>query len=284
MKPVLPAFLSVLCPLLVPGPVSAHPAPIHGELHERIEEASRRIAADPLDAELYLHRADLHRLHRDWRRALADLDAVRKLAPDRPDHHLVHARLLRDRGEPREALAVLELLLEQAPGHWKGLLLRAEILLGQGDPAGAAADYEQAISLQARPAPDHYLARSRALEAVGPERSDDALQGLDEGMERLGPVVSLALEAVKLERLLGRRAAALERVRRISDASPRQERWLALEGEIHEEAGDGAAALQAYRASLEAIASLPARHQRVERTRALRDQVVSRIHALQENR
>jgi predicted Zn-dependent protease len=87
---------------------------------------------------------------------------------------------------------------------------------------------------------------------------DLALDGLDEGLERLGQPVTLQLYAIELELRQDRYDQALARLDRIAARSPRKESWLIRRGEILELAGWPADAKQAYIDALAAIDSLPA--------------------------
>ena len=58
-------FLLLLC-------ASALTVLPHGMLDAQIADATRAIAADPGNGQLYVRRGELHRLHRDWPQALAD--------------------------------------------------------------------------------------------------------------------------------------------------------------------------------------------------------------------
>src|SRR6266542_2762063 len=53
----------------------------HGPIHEQIEEVTRHIQREPRNAQLYLKRAELHRIHRDWDSASSDYEKARDLAP-----------------------------------------------------------------------------------------------------------------------------------------------------------------------------------------------------------
>ena len=93
---------------------------------------------------------------------------------------------------------------------------------------------------------------------AGIEHIDVALQGLDEGLERLGQPITLQLYAIDLELELGRHDAALARLDRIASRADRKETWLVRRGEILEQAGRPAEARAAYVAAIEAVQALPA--------------------------
>jgi tetratricopeptide (TPR) repeat protein len=259
---------------LVLGLAPAPRAFAHDGLHDQIEQVTRRIAETPGDGALYLKRGELYRLHGEWDRALADLDRASRLAPGLAAVEFARGRTLLEAGRPAEARAALDRFLAHAPAHVEALLTRARARAALGEHAGAAADYTRALELMPRPEPDVYLERARALAAA--DRVEEAVRGLDEGIARLGPLVTLELCAVDLERRLGRVDAALARVDLLASRSPRKETWLARRGEILDAAGRADEARAAFAAALDAIRALPAdRRTRavVELERQLRDRL-----------
>ena len=49
------------------------PAEAHLDIQTRLADVNRRIDAEPENAALYLRRAQLYRVHRQWREAIVDL-------------------------------------------------------------------------------------------------------------------------------------------------------------------------------------------------------------------
>ncbi len=54
----------------------------HADIDARVAALDKRIAADLRNGELYLKRAELHRLHQGWDAALVDYQRAERLAPD----------------------------------------------------------------------------------------------------------------------------------------------------------------------------------------------------------
>jgi hypothetical protein len=92
-----------------------------------------------------------------------------------------------------------------------------------------------------------YIERAAAQAGAGGAGLEDAIRGLDTGIARLGPVVTLELAAADMEVLLGRYDAALSRIDRVAAQSGRKEPWLARTGAILEKAGRSEEALATYR-------------------------------------
>jgi tetratricopeptide (TPR) repeat protein len=229
----------------------------HADIVVRITALDLEIAAEPGNPNLYLRRGELHRHHRDWLAAVSDYQRAARLAPDLPELDFYTGRLWLEAGAPSLARAPLNRFLAARPDHANGLVTRARVLAAVGDRPAAVADFDRAIALLDSPSPDLYLERARLIAAQGPDHVDLALEGIDEGFARLGPLVTLARFAIEQERARGRFPAALERLERLPAKVIRIPTWQALRGDLLSEMGRVAAAREAYAAGLEAIEALP---------------------------
>jgi tetratricopeptide (TPR) repeat protein len=164
----------------------------HGDFHEQIDAVNAQIEQTPSNAELYLRRGELHRLHGDWPAARADYDRAATLAPGLALVDLARGRLFLSAGAFGDAKKVLDRFLTAMPHHVDGLVTRARVLRMSGEPLAAVADFTKAISESTQPDPDFYIERAEALAAAGPDRLEEALQGLDEGLKRLGYPLTLS--------------------------------------------------------------------------------------------
>jgi tetratricopeptide (TPR) repeat protein len=239
-------------------------APPHEGAHAQIAAVTREIAARPDDGRLYLRRAELQRQHGAFEAALDDVGRAEVRDAELGELELVRGRALAELGQRGEAERAFDRLLARSPDHAAGLRARGALLEARGALAAAERDLERAIAAVERPRPEDYLARARVARARG--EASRALAGLDEGLARLGPVVTLELLAIELELELGRHDAALARIARIERQTPRKETWLARRGDVLERAGRRDEARRAWRSALEAIARLP---QKQRRTRAV---------------
>ncbi|HEY8228756.1 MAG TPA: tetratricopeptide repeat protein [Pyrinomonadaceae bacterium] len=248
-----PGFLMglVICLALLPSFVLAHEG-----LHEQIEAVTAKIKRDPKNASLYLQRGELHRLHRDWIRAAADYDRAKSLQPSLTIVDLARGKMLFESRRLQQAKFVLDRFLRRQPNHVEGLVTRARVLSRIGARVQAAQDFTQALALAPTPEPEIYLERAKAL--AGDKRYfEEALRGLDEGIKRLGPVVTMQLAAIDLELSRRNYDSALTRLDVIAAQSERKEMWLIQRGEILRSAGRIEEARAAFNAALVAIDSLP---------------------------
>jgi predicted Zn-dependent protease len=238
--------------VLIPPSIQAH-----GDLHLQIQEVTKTIEKDPRNAELYLKRGELHRAHQEWDAAQADYDHAHVLDPKMSVVDLARGRMFLEANWPISAKVALDRFLAIYTNHVEGLTARARTLVKLDQRLAAARDYTAAITHAAESRPELYLERAQALTTEGGAHLDEALKGLDEGVKKLGPLVTLQLYAIDVELKQKRFDAALSRLERIAAQSPRKETWLARRGEILQQAGRTEEARAAFQSALVAIDKLP---------------------------
>lgn len=237
--------------------MSASASWAHGPAHEQIAALTEEIKKNPRDAVLYLKRGEMHRAHEQWDAAQADFDTAAMINPNLAPLDLLRGRLFQEAGWNLSARVALDRFLARNTNSVEALITRARTLVKLSEPLAAANDYARALALLPEPAPEIYIERSQALAAAGDKHLDDAVRCLDEGIGRLGPLVTLELFAIDLDVKRGSFDSALRRVDTVSGRLPRKETWLAKRGEILLQARRTNEAHSAFQAALSAIDSLP---------------------------
>lgn len=228
----------------------------HEGLPEQIVAITKKIKRDPKNASLYLQRGELYRLHRNWTRAAADYDRAIRLRPDLKVVDLARGRMFYEAGRFERARPALDRFLSQQADHYEGLITRARVLAKLGDRFEAAKDFTHAMAKASVQEPELYIERAQVI-AGDAKYIDEALSGLDEGIKRLGPLVTLQLSAIELELRRHNYDAALARLDVVTSQSERKETWLVRRGEILKLAGRQEDAHAAFNAALAAIGLLP---------------------------
>ena len=142
----------------------------HADIRDRIAAISARIAAAPRNAELFVKRAELYRIHREWTAAAADYDRAASVDPALTIVHLGRGNLLLDLGLTVESAAELDLYLAKNPRDARALALRARAASEGRDPRDAAAFWDAALSAASEDEPllpDWRLAREADARAAG---------------------------------------------------------------------------------------------------------------------
>ena len=229
----------------------------HGDLHLQIVGLTKDIEKDAKNPELYLRRGELHRAHSDWDAAQADYDHAFALDPKMEMIDLAKGRMFLEANWPLSAKIALDRFLVGHPDHAEALVARARTFVKLNQRLAAAKDYTKALAKSSEGRPELYLERAQALATEGKQHVDEALKGLDEGIQKLGPLVTLQLYAIDLEVESKRFDAALARLETVMAKAPRKETWLERRGNILREAGRNTEARQAYEAALKAMDTLP---------------------------
>jgi len=246
------AALCLALSVLIPIEACAHENLIY-----RISLLNEEIRTNGNSGELLLQRAELYRAHQDWLPALRDYDAAEQGLTNSGSVDLGRALALAGWGKSTEARVVFDRVILREPTNAVALLRRARVLAQLQERALAIVDYSMAFHCQPNPHPDDYLARAR-LQALESDHAA-AIVGLDEGLARLGWMVTLELQAMEYEQACGNYDGALARLDAIITRANRLENWLRLKGEMLQKAGRLADARAAFDAALKAIDVLPPR-------------------------
>jgi len=228
----------------------------HGDLHEQIESTSQRIKENPRDAGLYLRRGQLYSLHGEVEAALADFARASNLDPRLALVEFCKGEMFYQAGKDIEAKECLDRFLKSEPDHANGHAVRARTLVRLGDPKAASEDFTKAIAGVGKP--ELYIERAQALASDKVGDVEKALEGLNEGIRKLGPVFTLQYHALELEIKGKHFDQALKRVDEILARSIRKERWFAKRAEILAMAGRVEEARADYVRAWEAFQRLPA--------------------------
>ena len=249
---------AVLFALVVAGSQSVQ---AHGELLIRIADATRQIEAATNRAELYLARGELYREDQNWAAAEADYARAAQLDPRLAAVDFCRAKMLADAGRLQPARALFDKVVARSPDNGGALIGRARVLVRLDQRKLAIADFQRALKLLPAPEPECFLELAQAL--VVEQQLAAALRGLDDGIGRLGPIVTLQAYAVELELERKNYEAAVARLDTIIGPAARKENWLARRGEILLMASRPTEARDSFEAALLAIGRLPLRLQQL---------------------
>ncbi len=253
----------------------------HGDAHDLIKVVTEEIRQQPRNPELYFRRAELHRRHGELDDAMVDYELSARFSnTNRPMLDLARGMVFLEAKWPRMAKLYLDRVLSVETNHIVALSGRAKASLQLDDRDGAVRDYTTAIQASKEPRPELYLDRAQALVTEDGSRLKEALAGLDEGIQRLGNVVTLQLYAIDLELKRKQTNAALDRLDKVAAQSPRKEPWLARRGEILQQAGRWAEAKDSFQSALEQIRTLPPARRNLPALQELEKRIQQSIEAL----
>ena len=221
-------------------------------------DASTReeLTKHPDDPNAHLARGRLLQMKGEWDAALEEFEAAATHGGNPDLVGQARAFVYLEAGFPRMAKVELDRVLARRPDLYALVFERGRAWLAIGNSEAAARDFGEAIAKGPKPTPEQVILRRDALVGIG--KKDEAVRALDEGMERVGHVVSLELPAVDLEMELGRWDAALARLDRLAATAPPNPLWIARRGEVLEKAGRGPEARAEYAKALRLIDARPA--------------------------
>jgi len=224
-------FCGLLC--LVLAALGASAVPAHPGLHHDIEAASKAIAADPDNAELYARRAHYLRLSAQYDQSLADLEKGKEIDPSSNAVRLGLGLTLSALSRDAEAEASLNEFIESGGRVVPAFTGRAEIRARDGRIVDAIADYTSALDIQQKL--DTYLARGALQEQAGDLNA--AAEGYAEGLESLGGAVTMRLALIRVQNEQGRFDEALELIDRELQRAPVKTDWYLSRAQVLESAG-----------------------------------------------
>ena len=202
----------------------------HDGLHEQIIAVTKEIKKDPKNAALYLKRAELYRLHAEWKNSETDFYKAEKLDANLAVVNLGRGKLWLDAKQFARAKFALEKFLAQEPESFEGVLTMARVFAKLKQTETAVKYFTQAITISPPDSAEIYLERAESLHSAN--KIDEALRGLDEGIEKFGELVFLENYAIDLEVKRKNYDAALARLNKLSATMPRKESFLLRRGEI----------------------------------------------------
>jgi tetratricopeptide (TPR) repeat protein len=250
--------IAALVALAAPRFAVAHPV-----IDDHLRVLNQKIAAEPDNARLYVSRGNVHLDDGETVEALENFDRALELDPTLHVAHYLRSQALLAQGQPALALDAARRFValepETAKG-WKAVARAADaaaIATNRPVPEEALAAFERFFALARDPRPDDYLARAELLARAG--RVDEAVRGLDAGVERLGPLTALLGRALDMERASGDPAAALRYARRLVETSPQVERWLLESARLEAALGRQDAARATLERARRALAARPKR-------------------------
>ena len=252
----------------------------HGDLHQQIADLDVQIRKAPGSVALRLRRAELLRLHQEYPRALRDLQKAAELDPDRREVHLFKGRLLFDMKRHRQALKAFDAFLRAFPTHRLGLQLAARCAHEAEFHDRACALYKRLLALPGTAEPDDVLSYVRSMERVEQIGAHGALVFLKGELAKRGTIITLELEALRLEKALGRYAEAINRLDRLALHQRRQDIWSVRRAEVYHLSGQRDLEERSWKNALSQLQRLPRAVRQRPATLALKKRIEDSLRAI----
>jgi tetratricopeptide (TPR) repeat protein len=255
------------------------PATAHGPGQHEIIEITGQLASGGARAELYAKRAHIYQNNEMWQEAMADLESAARLDPQNAQYDLERANLAVSAGEYLRALDFIELYKLRHDDNTAAALIRARAYRALGQFQQAEDAYSAALAnlpgFDSRPMPEWYIEFADTL--LLDDKTHDALQVLQLGIERLGTLSVFQVKAAELEEKLGLYDSALARIDQLLNQAQRKDLWLARRADLLLQAGREAEAQETYGQAYAALKQLPTRLQNLPVSRELADRLQTHV-------
>jgi len=248
------------------------PASAEDDVSEAMEIVNRQIAANPRDGRLLVQRARLQALSRKFDQALSDLDAANRLTA-LPEIDRERAQIYLAAGWNETGLEHANRHLAKFPEDPEAYLIRGRMRAKLGQRAEAGADLGACLARMKDPPLDLYLERASILTTEDGAYLGDALVALEQGIKRLGHVITLETAALEVELQQRNYQGALQRLDALIERAPRKETWVARRGDVLVQAGRMDDARSAYQQALGMIAQLTPAQRARPGTKTLEEQL-----------
>lgn len=229
----------------------------HGDLTLRIADLTGQIQASGATAELLLKRGELYRQHGEWQPALDDLSQAARLDPANSKITFYSGRALYQAGRYPESLKNLLQYLKSDPEHSGCLLYTARVYSALKNRVEASNYYKKALDRSPVRPPDFYLEWAEAVYAGRAVYLAGAIEILEQGIEDVGPMVSLVQRAVEYDLLAGDEKLALRHLELLPAGIRNTPKWLTTKADLLNNTDDRKSAQQTYQLALDAIERLP---------------------------
>jgi tetratricopeptide (TPR) repeat protein len=203
---------------------ASNPAFAHAPLADLIEYTTSLLASKPGDSRALLNRARLRLKQGDASNALNDIEAAERFS-DQIDVAFVRGLYFVAESQYENAIREFSRYLARYPAYTPAIHARAKAYAKRNLVEPAIRDYQYLLSVSKVPSPDYYLELARLESTLQPHGLHQSLRTLDRGIERLGTLVSLQMEAIKVEILRKDYPAALARHESLEPWLGKTQQW-----------------------------------------------------------
>jgi len=161
----------------------------HGDLDERIQKVSEEIEARSDSTYLYVKRAKLYFEHKEYQKAIDDLQEISSRDYEDIFCDLLFAKSYQSIEAYDKALHYIDKIRDKHPNHVVALKTKGEILFKQKKYKASAIHFEKVIKYSRNKLPENYLAAAESWKSLERPKTDKKALGiLQKGIDELGPL------------------------------------------------------------------------------------------------
>ncbi|RTR37897.1 tetratricopeptide repeat protein [Shewanella canadensis] len=252
----------------------------HVEVDLRVQHYDDLLLSQTDDAHLYLQRGELHGENRHWELAWRDFQSALKNTHDdnlRLDIWFYMGRMRLQAGMPDEAKILLSKVIALDPRYKSARLNLARTYLALEEYDLATDEMDSFMSLLNRPTPDQFIERAMMAKSIEIEGLSKAIEGLNDGIDRLGPIVTLIELLVDSYLEQDETQLALSAIERLPGSVKALPRWQLKKGDIYYLQMRFVDAQAAYQNGLNTINTMPTHRQLMPAVQALKNQLEGKL-------
>jgi tetratricopeptide (TPR) repeat protein len=196
----------------------------HGDLDERILKVTKEIKVAPDSAYLYLKRGKLYFQHEAFNNSIADLNTSKTLGYRTTEQTLLFAKSYFGLKTYEKAMTYCNEILSDDPKNVRAIKLIAQTHFEQGNFTRSAYTFEDLINYTNQSFPKNYVDASQAWESLNTKEGfKRATAIINNGIDKLGPLISLYSRLKDLAVKQKHYDSAIETQHQIIKLSPRKE-------------------------------------------------------------
>ena len=207
----------------------------HEDVSERIHLLNESIAQDPRNSALYLQRGELHRELGHFNEALQDCSDALKMNAELIEASFCLGNVYLVQQKPEKALSEFDRFLAVNPENLPARLHKANALEQLHKYKEAVDEYSSI--LQKKPSTEVYLMAAACLRTAYPKHKGKALQLIQDGIRKLGPIITLQQLAFDLAVELQQYDIALATVDSVLKVNPNHYAWMMKRADTFRMAG-----------------------------------------------
>lgn len=260
----------------------------HAQLDVRVQHINDLLASD-LNAQLasqtniahlLLQRGELHSENHHWDLAMHDFQSAMGITDDaslRVDIWYFMGRMRLQSGMPDEAHKLLSKVIEHDPSYKSARLNLARTYVELNEYRAAVDEMDIFMSLLPRPTPDQYIERANMAQLIDNDGQGIVIEGLNEGVNQLGPIVSLVALLVDSYIEQGKHEEALRVIELLPHEINNLPRWQLKKGDIYQESKQYVDADTAYKNGLSRINQMPEHRRLTPAVQDLKSQLEAKL-------
>ncbi|AQS38560.1 TPR repeat [Shewanella psychrophila] len=260
----------------------------HAQLDVRVQHINdllapnlnAQLASQTNIAHLLLQRGELHSENHHWGLAWQDFQSAMASTDDanlRIDIWYYMGRMRLQSGMPDEAYKLLSKVIELDPSYKSARLDLARTYIELDEYRAAVDEMDIFMSLLSRPTPDQYIERANMADQIGKVGQDIVIEGLNEGVNQLGPIVSLVDLLVDSYLEQGKPEEALRVIEQLPHEVNSLPRWQLKKGDIYQESKQYFDAETAYQHGLSKINQMPEHRRLTPAVQDLKSQLEAKL-------